>query len=56
MIEGESPEAYFAAAEASHPMSVAMRSLLERGGRYPELREEAIAELREGNEDPAASG
>jgi SAM-dependent methyltransferase len=52
VIEGESPEAYFAAAERFHPMSVAMRSLLERSGRYPEVREEALAELRAGNEDP----
>jgi SAM-dependent methyltransferase len=54
VIEGASPEAYFAAGEASHPMSVAMQPLLDRSGRYPELREEAIAALREGNEDPAA--
>lgn len=52
VIEGESPEAYFAAAERFHPMSVAMRSLLERSGRYPEVRAEALAELRAGNEDP----
>ena len=52
VIEGESPEAYFAAAERFHPMSVAMRSLLERTGRYPDVREEALAELRAGNEDP----
>jgi SAM-dependent methyltransferase len=52
VIEGESPEAYFAAAERFHPMSVAMRSLLERSGRYPEVREEALAELRAGNEAP----
>jgi hypothetical protein len=34
-------------------MSVAMRPLLERTGRYPELREEATAALSAGNEDPA---
>jgi len=54
VIEGASPEAYFAAGEATHPMSVAMQPLLDRTGRYPELREAAIAALREGNEDPAA--
>jgi SAM-dependent methyltransferase len=54
VIEGASPEAYFAAGEASHPMSVAMQPLLDRTGRYPELREAAITALREGNEDPAA--
>jgi hypothetical protein len=35
-------------------MSVAMQPLLDRTGRYPELREAAIAALRAGNEDPAA--
>jgi hypothetical protein len=54
VIEGESPEAYFAAIERFHPLSVAMRPLLDRTGRYPELREDAIAELRAGNEDPGA--
>ncbi len=53
VIEGPSPEAYFAAGESSHPMSVAMQPLLDSTGRYPELREAAIAALREGNEDPA---
>jgi SAM-dependent methyltransferase len=54
VIEGASPEAYFASGEAAHPMSVAMQPLLDRTGRYPELREAAIAALREGNEDPEA--
>jgi hypothetical protein len=54
VIEGVSPDAYFAAGETSHPMSVAMQPLLDRSGRYPELREAAIAALRAGNEDPAA--
>jgi hypothetical protein len=54
VIERESPEAYFAAIERFHPLSVAMRPLLDRTGRYPEIREEAIAELRAGNEDPSA--
>jgi len=52
VIEGVSPDAYFAAGETSHPMSVAMQPLLDRSGRYPELREAAIAALRAGNEDP----
>jgi ubiquinone/menaquinone biosynthesis C-methylase UbiE len=51
-VTGASPEAYFADGEEHHPMSVAMRGLLERSGRYPELREEAVAALRAGNEDP----
>jgi SAM-dependent methyltransferase len=54
VIEGASPEDYFAAGEVSHPMSLAMRPLLEAAGTYPGLREEAIAVLRAGNEDPAA--
>jgi len=53
-IEGESPEAYFAAVERFHPLSVALRPLLDGTGHYPEIREEAIAELRAGNDDPLA--
>jgi hypothetical protein len=52
VIEGASPEAYFADGEAYHPMSVAARPLIERAGTYPALREDAIAALRAGNEDP----
>ena len=52
VIEGASPEAYFADGEAHHPMSVAARPVIERAGSYPALREEAIAALRAGNEDP----
>lgn len=52
VIEGASPEAYFADGEAYHPMSVAARPVIERAGSYPALREEAIAALRAGNEDP----
>jgi SAM-dependent methyltransferase len=54
VIEGESPETYFADGEQHHPMSVAMRPLIERSGRYQEVRQEAIAALRAGNEDAAA--
>jgi SAM-dependent methyltransferase len=49
----ESPEAYLAATEEHHPMSVAMRPLIERGGGGEAIREQALAILREGNEDPA---
>jgi SAM-dependent methyltransferase len=52
VIEGASPEAYYADGETYHPMSVAARPLIERAGAYPALREEAIAALRAGNEDP----
>lgn len=51
---GESPEAYFANEEANHPMSIAMRPVLADAGVYDRVREEAIAELRKGNEDPDA--
>jgi SAM-dependent methyltransferase len=51
-IEADSPEAYFAAAEEHHPMSLAGRPLLEHAGTYAALREEAIGVLRASNEDP----
>ena len=53
-ITAESPEAYFAGTERSHPMSIAGRPVLEHAGSYGEVREQALAILREGNEDPAA--
>lgn len=51
-ITAESPEAYFEANEHQHPMSVAGRPVLEQAGTYAEVRERALAALREGNEDP----
>jgi hypothetical protein len=53
-ITAESPEAYFDANEQSHPMSVAGRPVLEHAGTYGDVREQALAILREGNEDPEA--
>lgn len=53
-ITAESPEAYFAANEQRHPMIVAGRPVLERAGAYRHVREQALATLREGNEDPGA--
>ena len=53
-FEGESPEAYFALEEANHPMSLAMRPVLEGAGIYERVRSEAISVLREGNENPEA--
>jgi SAM-dependent methyltransferase len=53
-ITGESPEAYFARNEQLHPMSLAGRPVLERAGTYGGVREQALAILREGNEDPDA--
>jgi SAM-dependent methyltransferase len=52
-ITGESPEAQFGRNE-HHPMSVAGRPVLERAGTYSEVREQALAILRDGNEDPQA--
>lgn len=51
-ITGESPEAHFAMNEQTHPMSLAGRPVLERAGTYGEVREQALAILREANEDP----
>lgn len=51
-ITAASPEDYFAANEALHPMSLAGRPVLEQAGTYAEARELALAALREGNEDP----
>jgi SAM-dependent methyltransferase len=51
-ITAESPETYFEANERQHPMSVSGRPVLEQAGAYAEVRERALAALREGNEDP----
>jgi len=52
VIAAASPEAYFADGEQYHPMSVAVRPLIERHRAPETVREEAIAVLRAGNEDP----
>ncbi|GAC1440474.1 MAG: hypothetical protein NVSMB51_19760 [Solirubrobacteraceae bacterium] len=52
-FEADSAEAYFAAGEQDHPMSLAARPLLERAGSYAAVREQALAALRAGNEDAA---
>ena len=53
-ITGASPEAYLEAGQRDHPMSIAGRPLLERAGTYQQVLGEALAILREGNEDPTA--
>jgi ubiquinone/menaquinone biosynthesis C-methylase UbiE len=53
-ILAESPEAYLTATEQLHPLSVAGRAALEQAGAAETVREEALAILRKGNEDPAA--
>jgi SAM-dependent methyltransferase len=53
-ITAPSPEAYLAATEQAHPMSVASRPLLERTDSSEAVREQALAALRDGNEDPNA--
>jgi SAM-dependent methyltransferase len=51
-FEAASPEAYMTEGEQKHPMSLAGRPVLEAAGTYPEVREQALAALREGNQDP----
>jgi SAM-dependent methyltransferase len=51
-FSAESPEAYFAAQEENHPMSLATRPLLESAGLYDEVGREGVAVLRGGNLDP----
>jgi SAM-dependent methyltransferase len=53
-ITGASPEAYLTGNEQHHPMSLAGRAVLERAGTYGEVRDRALAILREGNQDPRA--
>ena len=53
-IEAESPEAYLTSTEQLHPMSMAGRPALEQAGTVEAVREEALAVLREGNEDLSA--
>lgn len=48
-----SPEDYLARNQANHPMSVAMKPLLEKAGNLETMEEEALAVLRDQNEDPA---
>jgi SAM-dependent methyltransferase len=50
----ESPEAYFEAESAAHPMAVASVQVLERAGTAEQARAQLQALLRELNEDPAA--
>jgi SAM-dependent methyltransferase len=51
-VTAVSPDAYFAANEENHPMSLAGREQLERAGTYASVREQALSMLREGNERP----
>ena len=53
-FRGDSADGYFATQEENHPMAVATRPLLESAGTYAAYREEGIAVLRAGNEDPSA--
>lgn len=49
-ITADSPEAYLATHERTHPMSVAMRPILEHAGLAESVRLEALSALRRGNE------
>lgn len=50
-ITARSPEEYLDRQERSHPLSITSRPLLERSGHYAAARQEALAALREGNEN-----
>lgn len=50
----ESPEAYLAANEAHHPMSINAGTVLQEAGTAARTREQAQGILRDGNEDPGA--
>jgi SAM-dependent methyltransferase len=51
VFSADSPESYLGAQEADHPMSIAARELLQRAGTYEAVRRQAVAALRDGNED-----
>lgn len=51
-IADDSPAAYLDRQGDAHPMSCAMRPVLERAGTYAEARERALAALHAGNEEP----
>ena len=53
-FSGESPEAFFAEQDASHPLSIASRALLVNAGLHEGVKREAIGILKDGNEDPDA--
>lgn len=50
----DSPEDYLRRNQENNPMSVRFRPLLEKAGTLEALEEEALAVLRDGNEDPEA--
>ena len=49
-----SPEHYLELQEREHPLTLLSRALLEQAGTYPGVRRQALAALRDGNEDPHA--
>src|SRR3954451_20444081 len=49
-----SPEDYLERQERDHPLTILSRVLLEQAGTHPAVRREALAALRDGNEDPHA--
>jgi SAM-dependent methyltransferase len=51
-ITAESPDAYFRDHMGTHPMSVAMRPVLERAGSYEQALAESQAIIRARNENP----
>jgi SAM-dependent methyltransferase len=53
-IVDASPDAYLDANQELHPMAIMSRPVLERAGTFERTREQALAILREANEDPTA--
>jgi SAM-dependent methyltransferase len=49
-----SPEHYLELQEREHPLTRLSRAVLEQAGTYPAVRRQALAALRDGNEDPHA--
>lgn len=49
-----SPADYLAGELREHPMALSARAVLEPAGRFDEVQQEALAVLKDGNEDPAA--
>ena len=53
-IADTSPEAYLDANQELHPMAIMTRPVLEKAGTFDQARSQALAILREANEDPTA--
>jgi SAM-dependent methyltransferase len=54
VFTASSPERYLELQEREHPLMLLSRAVLEQAGTYPAVRRQALAALRDGNEDPHA--